>query len=100
MKILASLTAAALLLTAGAASAQDARIAWGDLDLSTAAGANAFDARVETAASKMCRDVRRPGSRISDQSFCRTAARNEAIRLLPGAAQVDYALSRLPVVAV
>ena len=100
MKILASLTAVALLLTAGAASAQDARIAWGDLDLSTAAGADAFDARVETAARKMCRDVRRPGSRISDQSFCRAAARNEAIRLLPGAAQVDYALSRLPVVAV
>lgn len=99
MKILVSL-AAALIVTAaaGAASAQEARIVWGDLDLSTAAGADAFDARVATAARKMCRGVRRPGSLIGDGNYCRTAVRNEAIRLLPGTARVDYALSRLPIV--
>lgn len=100
MKILVSL-AAALIVTAaaGTASAQEARIVWGDLNLSTAAGADAFDARVSAAARKMCRGVRRPGSLISDREFCRAAVRDEAIRQLPGTAQVDYALSRLPIVA-
>ena len=100
MKILASLvTALSISLVAGAASAQEARIQWGDLDLSSAAGADAFDARVSTAADRMCRGVKRPGSRLSDRAFCRAAVRNEAVRQLPGAAQVDYALSRLPIVA-
>lgn len=98
MKILASLVAA-LSIVAGAASAQEVRIQWGDLDLSSAAGADAFDARVSAAADRMCRGVKRPGSRLSDRAFCRAAVRNEAVRQLPGAAQVDYALSRLPIVA-
>ena len=98
MKILASLTAALTLCAAGTASAEDARIRWGDLDLSSAAGADAFDARVEATASRMCRGAKRPGSRINDRAFCRAAVRAEAVRLLPGAVQVDYALSRLPVI--
>ena len=99
MKITASLVAALTVsLAAGAASAQDARVRWGDLDLSSAAGAAAFDARVTAAASRACRGVKRPGSRINDRAFCRTAFRDEAVRQLPGAAQVDYALSRLPVI--
>ena len=99
MKITASLVAALTVsLAAGAASAQDARVRWGDLDLSSAAGAAAFDARVAAAASRMCRGVKRPASRINDRAFCRTAFRDEAVRQLPGAVQVDYALSRLPVV--
>ena len=99
MKITASLVAALTIsLAAGAASAQDARVRWGDLDLSSAAGATAFDARVTAAASRACRGVKRPGSRINDRAFCRTAFRDEAVRQLPGAVQVDYALSRLPVV--
>jgi UrcA family protein len=99
MKILASLVAALTVsLVAGAASAQEARVRWGDLDLSSAAGADAFDARVSAAASRMCRGVKRPGSRINDRAFCRTAFRDEAVRQLPGSVQVDYALSRLPVI--
>lgn len=100
MKILASLFAAlSVSLAAGAASAHEARVPWGDLDLSSAAGADAFDARVTAAAARMCRGVKRPGSRINDRAFCRAAFRDEALRQLPGYAQVDYALSRLPVVA-
>lgn len=97
MKALASL-AAVLALAAGSVSAQEARIAWGDLDLSSAAGADTFDARVEAAARTLCRGAKKPGSRISDRAFCRAAVQSEAVRLLPGRAQVEYALSRLPVV--
>lgn len=100
MDTLASLVAALIVASAaGSTSAQEARIGWGDLDLSSAAGAAAFDARVSTAADRMCRGARRPGSRLSDRAFCRTAVRNEAVRRLPGSVQVDYALSRLPIVA-
>ena len=99
MNIPASLVTALIVsLAAGAASAQEARVRWGDLDLGSAAGADAFDARVSAAASRMCRGVKRPGSRINDRAFCRAAFRDEAVRQLPGAAQVDYALSRLPVI--
>jgi UrcA family protein len=94
MKALASLAAIAALAAAGSASAQDARIAWRDLDLSSAAGAAAFDARVEAAARSLCREARKPGSRISDRAFCRAAVHAEAVRLLPES--VEYARSRLP----
>lgn len=95
MKALASLAAALIVAAAGSASAQEARIRWGDLDLSTAAGADAFDARIRTAARRMCRGVPVTGGRAA----CHAAVRDEAVRLLPGAAQVDYALSRVPLVA-
>lgn len=99
MKILASLAAALTVsLAAGSASAEEARIPWGDLDLSSAAGADAFDARVEAAARRLCRGARAPGRLASDRVWCRAAVRSEAIRLLPGRAQVDYALSRLPLI--
>ena len=98
MKTLASLAAVLIVASAaGAASAQTggARIAWGDLDLSTAAGAEAFDARIRAAARKMCRGVPVTAGRAA----CHAAVRDEAVSLLPGAAQVDYALSRVPLVA-
>ena len=94
MKTLASLTAVLVLATAGAASAADARIGWSDLNLASVAGADAFDQRVEAAARTLCRDARRPGSRLNDRAFCEAAVRREAVRQLPGAAQVDYAASR------
>lgn len=94
MKILASLTAVLVLASAGAASAADARVGWGDLNLATVSGADAFDQRVEAAARTLCRDARRPGSRLSDRAFCEAAVRREAVRRLPGAAQIDYAASR------
>ena len=96
MKAFASLAAVLALAVSGSASAQEARIVWGDLDLSSAAGADAFDARVEVAARTLCRDARRLGSHISDRPFCRAAVRAEAVRLLPARVQVDYALSRRP----
>lgn len=94
MKTLASLTAVLVLAVAGSASAADARIGWSDLNLATVAGGDAFDARVDVAAQTLCRDARRPGSRLSDRAFCQAAVRREAVRQLPGAAQVDYAASR------
>lgn len=98
MKTLASLAAILVVAAAGSASAQEARIKWGDLDLSSPAGADAFDARVQAASRKLCRGVRTPGRLVSDRAWCRAAVRAEAVRLLPGRAQVDYALSRLPLV--
>ena len=95
MKTLASLAAVLTLAAAGSASAGDVRIAWGDLDLSTPAGAEAFDARIRAAARKMCRGVPVTAGRAA----CHAAVRDEAVGLLPGAAQVDYALSRVPLVA-
>lgn len=97
MKILASLTTALVLAAAGSASAATARIGWSDLNLATVAGGNAFDQRVEAAARTLCRDARRPGSRLSDRAFCEAAVRREAIRQLPGAARIDYAASRVAV---
>lgn len=93
MKTLASLAAVLIVTAAGSASAQEARIRWGDLDLSTPAGADAFDQRVRAAARKMCRSKSIIGS-----TACRAAVRDEAVALLPRAAQVDYALSRVPFV--
>lgn len=98
MKTLAAL-AAVLSLAAGGASAQDSRIAWSDLNLASAAGAEAFDARIDRTARRMCRGVLRPGSRINDRGWCMAAVRREALGALPGVAQVDYAMSRLPIVA-
>lgn len=95
MKTLASLVAVLIVAAAGSASAQEARIRWGDLDLSTPAGADAFDRRVRVAARKMCRNTPMIGGRAA----CQAAVRDEAVALLPGAAQVDYALSRVPLVA-
>jgi len=94
MKILASLTAVLVLATAGSASAANARIGWSDLNLATVAGGDAFDQRVEAAARSLCRDARRPGSRLSDRAFCEAAVRREAVRQLPGVARIDYAASR------
>lgn len=99
MKTLAVLAAVLTLAAGGAASAQDARIVWGDLNLASASGADAFDARIDRAARKMCRGAVRPGSRIPDRTWCMEAVRREAVSGLPGVAQVDYALSRLPIVA-
>ncbi|MCS6626385.1 UrcA family protein [Roseibacterium beibuensis] len=94
MKTLASL-AAVLTLAAAPASASEVRIAWGDLDLATPAGAEIFDARVRAAARKLCRNLPMTAGRAA----CQAAVRDEAVTLLPGAAQVDYALSRVPLVA-
>ena len=92
MKVLSSLAGAALIVAAaGSASAQEARIPWGDLDLGTGRGAATLDNRIEAAADRLCRNARRPGSLISDRSFCRAATARVALGDLPPAAQADYA---------
>jgi UrcA family protein len=80
---------AALALMAGAASAQDYRIPFGDLDMGSIEGANTFDARVADAARRACRR----GSPL-EQHQCRTRFRSEAVNLLPGARRDDYARAR------
>lgn len=85
--------AAATALTAGAASAQE-RISLADLDLSRPAHTAIFEARIERAADALCRDARRPGSRLSDRDFCEARVRAEVMRQLPAAARDDYAAAR------
>jgi len=80
---------AALLLSAGAAAAQDQRIPFGDLDLGSIEGAAAFDARVNAAANRVCR----LGAPMPDAQ-CRARFRVEAMRLLPTVRRDDYARAR------
>jgi len=84
-------------LGAGAASAQTARIPFGDLNLSTAAGAAAFDARIADAAQSMCRNATRPASRLNDSAHCAAAVRAEAVSQLPAEARAGYAANRQPI---
>lgn len=98
----ATVFAAGALVTAGAASAEPtARIAYGDLDMSTTAGARTFAARVESTARDFCRDARNPGSRISDSARCQIAIREEAMAQLARQSQAQapapalYAANRL-----
>lgn len=80
---------AALLLSAGAASAQDYRIVIRDLDLGSLSGAAQFDARVGEAADRACNR----GAPIPNAQ-CRARFRAEAMRLLPAARRDDYARAR------
>ena len=90
IKTLLPLAALALLTTAAPAAAQDAvRVPFGDLDLSTSAGAAAFDARVAREARNAC--LR--GSRLVD-SVCVRRVTREAVRQLPQSRQDDYARVR------
>ena len=87
------LAAAAAALAAGSASA-DERIHLADLDLSRPSHAAIFDARVERASEALCRDAKRPGTRLSDRDFCEAAVRAEVMRQLPAPARQDYAEAR------
>ncbi|QTC91214.1 UrcA family protein [Brevundimonas goettingensis] len=90
----AALAAAAI---AGSASAQNARIPYGDLNLSTASGADAFDARIAKAAQSMCKNATRPVSRLNDSAQCAAAVRAEAVAQLPGQTRAQYAANRQPI---
>lgn len=99
MKILASLAAVLIVsAAAGAASAQEARIGWSDLDLASTVGAATFDARVDAAAQRMCRFAKRPLSLLSDREFCFGAVQREVLQQLPREARIDYARSRRAIV--
>ena len=93
MKVLSPVLFAVAVLSASSALAQnnDARIAIGDLDLSSASGAAAFDNRVDQAAHQICRNFTVTGSRIVNRESCRAAVRAEAMRQLPTQRQVEYA---------
>ncbi len=93
MKLFAASLVAAILF-AGAASAEEARIAVGDLNLATPAGAAALDARVETLARDLCRGARRTASLISDRAYCEAAVRAEVMRQLPASSRAEYASTR------
>lgn len=81
---------AAALLSAAPAAAQTVRVPFGDLDLSTLAGAQAFDARVADAA----RDACSIGPRALINDNCVRRVQKEALRSLPAARQDEYARAR------
>lgn len=88
---IASLTTAAVLAAGSAAAAPiEARIPYGDLDLSSRAGATAFDSRILRVARTLCTG-RQPVERLS----CMNKVRDEALSLLPDRARTDYARGRV-----
>ena len=87
--VAASAALAAAVLSAGAASAQDYRIAFGDLDLGSAQGAAQFDRRVDRVAQHAC-----AGTAPRPDAQCVRRVRVEAMRLLPDASREDYARAR------
>lgn len=90
MKVLASLAAILTLATAGAASAQEARVRYGDLDLSSPAGAAAFDRRARDEGRRVCR-AEAPG--LVDLG-CLRRVRAGAVDGLPEQQRTDYASAR------
>lgn len=96
MKVIASLAAVAFIASAGAATAQDMRVAWGDLDLGSPAGVEAFDKRVEAASQRFCRRPQRASSLIPRPQECREMVRRAAVAQLPRITQLDYAQARGP----
>lgn len=91
-------TALALTALSGTASAQtssgSARIPFGDLNLSTPAGAAALDTRIDKAAQAMCRNATRPASRLNDTTHCAAAVRAEAVSQLPTPTRARYVAHR------
>lgn len=82
-----ALTAAAL-LSAAPAAAQDVRVAYGDLNLSSLPGAVAFDARVADAVRDACLQGRLVNT------LCVAKVQREAVRQLPQLRQEEYARAR------
>lgn len=79
------------LLACGSATAQDSRhrVRINDLDLATAEGADAFDARVQRAARSACQGL----SPVAGLQ-CRTAVAREFENALPEARRDNYARAR------
>ncbi|KAK0350427.1 hypothetical protein LTR94_029077, partial [Friedmanniomyces endolithicus] len=67
MKVLSPVLFAVAVLSASSALAQDVRIPFGDLDLASTAGAAAFDARVDQAAERLCRDISFTAGQITNR---------------------------------
>lgn len=84
----ASAALAVAVLSAGAAGAQS-RIAYGDLDLGSAAGSAQFDRRVDRAARGVC-----GGMAALSEARCIRRFRAEAMARLPQGERADYARAR------
>jgi UrcA family protein len=82
--------AAAALFYAAPAAAQEVRVPFGDLDLSTVSGAAAFDARAEAAARRVCA----VGPRALVNDNCVRRVQQETVRGLPASRHDDYARAR------
>ncbi len=89
MQKLIVLTVTVMTLAAGAASAQDGRVRFGDLDLATPEDAARFDRRVERAARSAC-----GGTSALAAATCAARFRAEAQALLPAARREEYSRGR------
>lgn len=90
MKAFAAATAVAVtLVAAGAASAQDVRVAYGDLDLASPAGAQQFDRRVNRAVRIACQ-----GGSLRETAQCAATLRAEIQSLLPSVRREEYTRAR------
>jgi UrcA family protein len=82
--------AAATLFYAAPAAAQTVRVPFADLNLSTGAGAAAFDARAAEAGRTVCT----VGSARLVNTNCVKRIQREAVRQLPQSDREDYARAR------
>ncbi|MBU3971273.1 MAG: UrcA family protein [Alphaproteobacteria bacterium] len=82
--------AAFVLLGAAPAAAQEVRVPFADLDLTSGAAAQAFDVRAAEAARAVC--AFGPRGLVNDN--CVRRVQQEAVRALPAARQDDYARAR------
>ncbi len=85
----AATTLAVALIAASAASAEDIRVAYGDLDLASAAGAQQFDRRVNRAVRNACQ-----GGSHREAAQCAASLRAELQSLLPSVRREEYARGR------
>ena len=76
---------------AAARSAPEAArvVSYGDLNLASATGADALDARINAAARRTCAAI--GGRSIAGRSDCLASFREEAMAQLPAPARQDYA---------
>jgi len=89
IRFAATAAIAAAVLSAGAASASEYRIAFRDLDLGSIAGAARLDQRIESAAEQACL----VGAPLADAQ-CVRRFRIDALRQLPQAHRDNYARAR------
>lgn len=81
---------AAVLLSAAPAAALEVRAPFADLDLSSVAGVEGFDARADAAARSVC--AIGPRGIVNDN--CVRQVQHEAIRALPAARRDDFVCAR------
>ena len=81
--------------TGVAAAGERVEVAYGDLNLGTAAGAAAFDARAKQKAREFCRTAPLPvATHIRDMRGCMADIRGGLVEALPAADRQAYASAR------